>query len=116
MNITEHFSPNSVSPKATRFSTIAFEDEGRARNNKTKQFSKTIQASLEGHQAGVPCRDFNTSSRHETDLNRSKMRTYKEYDEEQRRIGLSSIQVKDFHYYNRKDNLWNELSRLAPSI
>lgn len=44
------------------------------------------------------------------------MRSYREADESQRDIERSGIEIKNFHYYNRQDNLWNEQSRLDPVI
>ena len=29
---------------------------------------------------------------------------------------MSQIEVKNFHFYNKRDNLWDETTHLAPSI
>ena len=29
---------------------------------------------------------------------------------------MSQIEVKNFHFYNKRDNLWDETTLLAPSI
>ena len=63
-------------------------------------------------------REFNTVSRHEDSISKSNQRAYRESDEKQRTILKNEIKKKDFYYYNTKDKscLWNETTKLAPSI
>lgn len=63
-------------------------------------------------------REFNSLSRHENNISKSNRRTYLQKDEKHRVILKSEIKKKDFYYYNTKDKscLWNETSKLAPSI
>lgn len=44
------------------------------------------------------------------------MRTYNDKAEAEREIKQKEIQIKDFYYYNKKDNLWNEPGMLNASI
>ena len=60
--------------------------------------------------------ELNTISRHAVALQKSNMRSYADPDETQRVIEMSGIEIKNFHYYNKMDNLWNETSRLDPII
>ena len=43
-------------------------------------------------------------------------RTYKLKDETERAIQQGEIRIKDFHFYNRKDSLWNDFDKLAKPI
>jgi hypothetical protein len=63
-------------------------------------------------------REFNSVSRHEDSICKSNKRTFKSKDEKQRSILKNEIKKKDFYYYNTKDKscLWNETTKLAPSI
>lgn len=43
-------------------------------------------------------------------------RTYNDEAEYEREIKQKEIQIKDFYYYNKTDNLWNETSMLNAPI
>lgn len=66
--------------------------------------------------AGIKCDELNSEKRHYVALSKSNKRTYKEKDETERDIAQSNIKVKDFYYFYKKGNLWNETSKLSPQI
>ena len=59
--------------------------------------------------------DFNKKN-NPIKLMKSGMRTYLPKDERQRNLELSQIEVKNIHFFSRRDNLWDETTHLAPSI
>jgi hypothetical protein len=77
-----------------------------------------IPNTRQGTEAGMPSVEYNSVNRHEDTLSKSNKRTYRAKDENQRVILRNEIQAKDFYYYNKKDKscLWNETSKLVPSI
>ena len=77
---------------------------------------KSIDPTSTGGGAGVHTGQFNTLERHLAAIQVSNKRTYTPEGEAEREINLKSIETKNFMYYNRMDNLWNESFRLTPNI
>ena len=49
-------------------------------------------------------------------MTKSNLRPYKPKQEKDRVENLSKVEIKNFHYYNKMDSLWNEPDRLSPSL
>ena len=47
----------------------------------------------------------------------SNKRTYKPKDETEREVlGKDGVQKKDYHYFNKSENTWNDLHHLSPRL
>ena len=113
---TEIIHPNEIlAQSGTMTHNVSFEQLEK-KMDKPNRSMKNVAVTQKKVNAGMKSLDLNTISRHAVALQRSNLRSYADPDETQRDIELTGIEVKNFHYYNQMDNLWNETSRLDPNI
>lgn len=49
-------------------------------------------------------------------MNEKNARSYRLKDETDRAIKQAEIRIKDYNFYNRKDSLWNDYTKLCKPI
>ena len=73
-------------------------------------------STLQQKGAGVPSKHLNSPKNLETSLMINSKRSYREKDQHNYYLEKKQIEIKDYGYYRVRDSLWNETSRLSPSI
>jgi triacylglycerol esterase/lipase EstA (alpha/beta hydrolase family) len=91
----------------------------------------TSQNRLEKHHVGLPTdpqmqeisasglssSNLNSVKNHDTKIMVSNKRTFKPKDETEREaLGKNQVQSKDFRYFNRRENAWNDLRHMSPKL
>lgn len=59
--------------------------------------------------------DLNTDLKRALRVIKEQKRKYNESDERTRRLHYQNLEIKDQHYFNKTQSLWNEPSKLHPT-